>query len=373
MNDIPPFRAQPGRDAEAFSRGDRPVPPSPGRPEAPAGWLRRRARLLVALVLVAVACFGLARQQFSLTSEHAVISAAIIPLRTPIGGLVTELNLRAGRDVPRGLTAARIENDRIDRRRLLDATAERDRAADAIRALDAEIETLDAIAAAMSRRAEDRRQEERRILAAATKDLRRRIEDAAAPAPRSLVLHTGVGATLYLEQRLDDIALRRAELRRQLATRQAAFTRAEARIAEETARLAQEGQSALQAGDGWLAWRITATRGQRVSAEETLAELVDCRAVFLLATVGQRDVPHVQRGQAVRVLLDGEEAPRHGIVEGLLPEGMLSEGGRLAVLPTRPQGGSQVAQVAIEQPATGTPCPIGRTGRVVFDLRLPGR
>jgi len=83
----------------------------------------------------------------------------------------------------------------------------------------------------------------------------------------------------------------------------------------------------------------------------------------------------VQRGQAVRVLLDGEEAPRYGIVEGLLPEGMLSEGGRLAVLPNRPQGGSQVAQVAIEQPATGTPCPIGRTGRVVFDteLRLPGR
>jgi len=344
MNDIPPLRALPGPDADALSRNGQLAPrPAAGRP-ARAGWLHRRARMLVAGTLVAVACYGLLRQQISVGSEHAVISAAVMPLRTPIGGLVTELDLHAGEAVPLADRIARVENDRPDRRRLQDAVAERDLATTAADALTAEIATLDILAADLSRRASGQ-------------------PEGAHP-----------GANSYREQRLDEIALRRADLARQLAMQQAALARAQAAIAEESARLAQDSDAMLRADAGRLAWRIMVSHGERVTAGEALAELVDCRAVFLLAAVGQRDVPHVATGQAARILIDGEQAPRYGKVAGWLPEAMLSQGGRIAVAPSRPQGGSRVVRVTIDQPQTGTPCPIGRTGRVIFDteLGLPG-
>jgi hypothetical protein len=49
---------------------------------------------------------------------------------------------------------------------------------------------------------------------------------------------------------------------------------------------------------------------------------------------------------------------------------MAREGGRIAVLPTRPLGNSQLLRVAIAQPEAGTPCPIGRTGRLLLDRHV---
>jgi multidrug resistance efflux pump len=355
MNDIPPFRARSGFEAGLLSRSERLLPPP-----WPGGRLRRKAGLLAAGALVAVACFGLVQRQFTLVSEHAVVSSITIPLRTPIGGVVAEFSLTAGQEVAEGAPVVRVENDRLDRRRLIDAIAERDRAAHAVATLSTQLAALDSLVADLARRAAGRRDDAGRPVAAgAGRDVpeagdRADAADALAARPVSSQAQEqragasgflGIGGTGYLELRLDEIALHRAELTRQWATRGAT----------------------LRAEAAWLTWRVLAARGQRVTAEETLAELVDCRAAFLLAAVGQRDAPHLVPGQQVRILLDGEEASRYGTVTGLMPEGMLGDGGRIALTPTRPHGGSQVVQVAMPEPPPGAPCLIGRTGRVSFD------
>ncbi|MGG5822649.1 HlyD family efflux transporter periplasmic adaptor subunit [Falsiroseomonas sp. HW251] len=401
-----------------------PAPPPPSKRKLPVG----RARLVVAAVLVGTAALGLARQQFTVATEHAVVSATTIPLRTPIGGEVARIALRAGEELPEG-AAVLVENPRADRRRLLDVLAERDRAADEAASLGAQIASLDDLSASLAQRAAAYREETARMLSAGVEEglrqlaaaeararragqeatrtielarggyaaasLRERVEadrDAALQEAgafaargaalraqeealsRGFVLNGGFGGVGYLDQRLDEIAMRRTDLARQLAAQQAALARASRRVAEETARHETERAATLQAPPGLRAWRVLAAPGQRVQAEETVAELLDCRAVFMLAVVAQRDVPMIQPGQPARVLLDGDPTERAGVVHGFLPDGMVTEGGRIAAVPTRPRGGGQVVQVDIATPPQGPACPVGRTGRVIFErpVALPG-
>ncbi len=98
-----------------------------------------------------------------------------------------------------------------------------------------------------------------------------------------------------------------------------------------------------------------------------LAELVDCRDIFVLAAIPQEDAPAIAPGQPARLRLAGESEERHGTVLGWLPDGMARDGGRIAVLPTRPLGNSTLLRIAIAQPEAGAPCPIGRTGRLLLD------
>lgn len=330
MNDIPPLRSRLVLGPEQMSRG---TPPA----DAPRGdsRLKRLLQTAAAVSLVGIACFGLLREQLAISSNHAVISAATIPLRTPIGGTLTLIALDAGQTAADGTLLARVENHRADGRRLADARAERDRAAEEAAVLAGQIAALDGMAAGLGQ--------------------------------------AGPGGGDGTPRR-DDVALWRAEMARLLAGQQAALRRADRQVAEEAARHAEEREALLQANGTWQPWRILASHGQRVAPEETVAELVDCHAAFLLAAVAQHDVPRVNLGQPVRLLLDGEPEARSGTVQGWLPDGMAREGGRLAALPTRPRGGSQIVQIGIAPAAPGHPCPVGRTGRVLFDrpgLRLP--
>lgn len=403
----------------AVAAGD--VGRAPAAPRAPS-WLARRWRLLTALGLLGLAAVALLRQQLVLSTEHAVISAYAIPMRTPIGGELTAIAAQAGAALQGGMPLARVENALADRRPLLDATAEHDRAHDEAAAIGRQIAALDAIAAALTARAEELRAESQRMLAASlaeglslhaaaetrarrlSQDAARAIElarsgvaatalreraeaehdaalrEAAALAARSaslraqesaaargLYLTGGYGGVSYLEQRLDEVALRRGELLRQQATQEAAAARAAARVAAEAERLATEREAVLHAPADWHAWRVLARPGQRVLAEDVLAELVDCRDIFVLAAIPQDDAPAIAPGQTVRLRLAGEAEERPGTVLGWMPDGMAREGGRLAVLPTRPLGNSQLLRVAIAPPEPGAPCPVGRTGRLLLD------
>ncbi len=294
MNDIPAFPAALGGETAPFSRPAPTHSPVPSHGRVAPAW--RRPKLLAALALVGISAFGLIRHQVMLASELAVVSAPRVTLRAPIGGVVQSLSAPLGEPIAAGATVARIRDDRA--------------AAEAA-GLAAELAARDAVAASLARRA------------------------AEAPSP-------------YLEQRADEVALRRAGLLRQ----QAAALPAEAELA---------------AGGTWQLWRILAAPGQRVARDAPVADFVACGEAELLAVLAQREVPQVSPGQPVSVRLHGELAYRPGTVLGWLPEGMAQEGGGLAALPPRPRDPSRVLRIALDGAATE--CAIGRSARVVFDAR----
>lgn len=426
MNDIPSpaaSRLAPSRISLPGAVEGAAPPPPPRR-----SWLGQRWRLLAALLLLALAAVALLRQHIAVSTEHAVISAYAIPMRTPIGGELTQMAAQPGALLPVGAVLGHVANHLADRRFVLDAEAERARAASEAAALASQIAALDALAAGLGARAEEHRQAASRMLAAGLEEglrlqaaaearLRRLDQDAAraldlarggvaSPALREraeaerdaareeaaalaargealraqdraalsgLYLTGGFGGVGYLEQRLDEIALRRAELGRQLAVQEAAADRAAQRLAAEIARLHAVREALLVSPGDWHVWQVLAKSGQRVLAEDVVAELLDCRDAFILAALPQAEAPWVAPGQQARLRLAGESTELLGTVTGWVPEGMAREGGRLAVLPTRPRGNSQLLQIALDAPPRGAACPVGRTGRVVMERssRLP--
>jgi hypothetical protein len=109
MNDIPAFRAALPLGAAALSR---PAEDAPDPPPTRGGALARRAKLLVALALVGVSIHGLFIQQATLASDQAVVSAPILRLRAPIGGVVEALATPPGAVLAPGTAVARVADDR---------------------------------------------------------------------------------------------------------------------------------------------------------------------------------------------------------------------------------------------------------------------
>ncbi len=421
MNEIvsPDLRTETGAlPMSAPERGEGPPPPR-------RGWrsrlTSRPVRILLALILVGAAGLSIIGQRLVISSEHAVISAALITIRTPIRGEVTDMAAQVGERMADQAVLAIIRNPLADRGRLLDAIEARDRASAEAAQLGTQIAALDALAETIRKRATEHRHEASDVLAASIREgeqaqaaaearaLKARQDatraqslnrtgivatagleraeaerdaaqhEAASLAARNESLRRqqqaigqgvfvsgGYGGIGYPEQRLDEIALRRAELVRQQAAQEAGLVRARMRVAEESAHHEAEREVVLHAsGDVW-GWRVLARRGQRVLPDEIIVEMVNCREVFLLAAVPQTDVPRIGIGTRVRLRLDGESEERPGKVTGWITDGTLRADGHLAVLPTRPRGASQVARVAIAQPR-GQECPVGRTGRVLFD------
>lgn len=402
------------------------LPPAAPLPKR-QGFLARRGRLLLALLLVGAAGVALLQQQLTLATDHAVISAHTLPVRAPIGGEVTDMAGEPGAELPAMHAFARIENTRADRGRLLDATQERDRARDEVGALIGQISALEALAADIRGRDEAHRavsaehlealhgealelraaararvvrtgQEAARVaelaraghasqatreraeaeLEAARRDmeaqgmrilaLQRQMEAARS----GIFIQPGQLGASYGEQRLDEIALRRAELTRQASQQQAALNRAERRFAEEVEQHEARRSAVIAPAPGLILWRQHTQAGQRVLPEEVLAELVDCSKAFILAAVPQSALPSLRPGSIARLRLAGETEERIGVVFGRHGEGQAREGGNLAAQPSRPHGHSALVKITLPPSEPGMLCPVGRVGRVIFDgQRLP--
>jgi multidrug resistance efflux pump len=423
MPDIAPPGTSRAEAFEAMSRGSPPFSLPPAAPlPARQGFLARRWRLLLALILVGAAIAGVLHQHLTLSTGHAVISAHTLPVRAPIGGEVTDLAGEPGAELPAALAFARIENTRADRGRMLDALQERDRAQMEVGALIGQIRALEALAgelrargalhrevvaeeyeawlgeaealrgAALARatraaqdsaravelargghaslaardRAEAELQAARRE--AEAQDMRiLALQRQAAAARLGILTQQGQAGAAYADQRLDEVALRRDELVRQVSLQQAALGRAERRLAEEQEQHEARRSAVITPPRGLILWRLHAQAGQRVLPDEVLAELVDCRSAFLLATVPQSALPHLPPGSTARLRLAGEGTERQGLVLGPQGEGQAREGGNLAALPTRPAGQTALLRIALPPFEPGMLCPIGRAGRVIFE------
>ncbi len=376
-----------------------------------AEFWRKHWRMALGLGLVGGAAYAASQPFMAITTENTVVSASLLRLRAPIGG---ELMAPSGAQL-----ALTIRNPLADNHRVIDAQAERDRLRAELAATTSRLADLAALAADVGQRAALHREavaahlflqareagasrnaaEARALRAsrdagrsselaragvAATSQLDRAdaervaaraqgdaaatriqmLQQQAEAAARGVFTENGHVGTGYAEQRLDELSLRRMELSRMADVLRATLAAAERRVREEEARLALLSTATVTVPEGLALWRTRALPGQRVAADETIAEVVDCRAPFLLAAIPQSQLSGLQQGAPVRLRLAGSRLEWRGRLTGFLPDSTSADS--MAALPSRPREPSILAQVALDPPPAETPCPVGLTGRAVF-------
>ncbi len=370
---------------------------------------QRHWRTALGVGLLVGASYAASQPFLAVTTENTVVSANLLRLRAPIGG-----------ELLAGPQALRIHNPLADNHRLIDARLEFSRLSAEIQTVQARLGDLAALGAQMRQRADFHSQAAAAHLALqareatltraaadaravrATRDAVRSTElaragvaaasqmdrseaeravaraegDAAAArivllnhqseaAARGIFTENGHIGTGYAEQRLDEITMRRMDLQRQEDQLRGALSVAESRVQQEEARHALLSTAAVTVPEGLQIWRTRALPGSRVAADETIAEVVDCRAPFLLAAIPQSQLSGLAVGSAVRLRLAGQRGEWQGRLSAFLPDSTAPDS--MAALPTRPREPSILAQVALDAAPAGTPCPVGLTGRAVFE------
>src|SRR5262249_46104151 len=118
----------------------------------------------------------------------------------------------------------------------------------------------------------------------------------------------------YSQQRADDVAMRVGELRREQQALDAEIAQSELSAAKERMRAEKLATSYLNAPTTGMIWKVSATSGERVGAGENVAQIVDCGAAFIMASVPQDRVPDIEIGSEVEYRLSGDLQKRVGHV-----------------------------------------------------------
>jgi multidrug resistance efflux pump len=395
----------------------------------------RIAKLTAAAAVVAAGGFAVLGEQMQLVSDNAVVTAALILIRSPIGGVVTVAAPAFGTMLATGDTIARIDNPRLSPRHLADLRAEAARLTAATAATAHRRDAVAAMRATLTRRADAHARLVAERLAAdvasgeatladhlarreqAGRDLARRrrltAADGSTPADleraqlaydtavseadaqsgglaslrvrqaaagQGLFAEVGPNETSYARQRADDLTLTLAELDQSLATLAADTAAITARVAVELDDMARQGQAVLTVAGPRMVWRPLAQAGEQVAAGDPVAALVDCSPAELLATVSQDDLPRVWVGGAARVRLSGEAEDRPGRVAAVMGEAAMAGDARMAALPPPSRAASAMVLITLPPPRgqpEGGPlageCLVGRTARAILPRRDTGR
>ena len=424
-------RAMPGSDVGGITAGlpgklRRVIQQGSGTPGS-----KRPMKIAVALGLLGAGVYAMLDDQFSLSTETAVVSAYTVGLRSPIGGHVAGLRHAPGEEVTAGALLAVVEDDRADQQRLVDLRALRDRAQSELTAAEAARDAFHAMAADLTARAGTHLEvalawyasqlaEAQRSLAGAQAKLLRdrqvldrkrqllasgfgtRADFEAAQGDHDVSLRTAEAqrqriATMqtqrdgvrrgvfvesghigfnYAQQRQDEVTMRLAELDRSIVSLRADLTAAEARLTGEQRHSAQQALAELPSPSGGMIWRVLAQEGERVAAGDTVAEVMDCSAAFVLAVVPQDRAADVQVGGIARFRLSGESRERSGRVQAVLGEGSVGSERNLAAMPARLPHGGALVRVALTPPAPAllqapvSPRRVSRRGRQTWQVAV---
>ena len=376
-----------------------------------------------AVAVVAIGAYAVMSDQVAVATDNAVVSAYSVSLRTPIDGIVGGSTLRIGAPVKAGELLADISNNLIDDQRLMDLRERLGRARAHLAELTTQAGALQVIRADLERRSQayigasaarisgtleeaehtlaainERRDEAERNLnrrtslvrsgAASAVELDRAkaefniaSHEAAAQDGRIQSLHAQLDAirngvvsepgsndVAYSRQRADEIAVRLSELDSARASALAEVEETNAHLQSEEARIEKLSFAPMVAPTAGIVWKVDASSGERIRAGEAIAEVVDCDAAFIIASVPQNRVPEIEIGGDAEYRLSGDPVQRHGTVRTVM--GDATNGNRnLAALPFAPKDAT--ATVRIEMPPGGGECLIGRTARVVLPSSGP--
>jgi multidrug resistance efflux pump len=375
-------------------------------------------KLAIAVGCLAAAAYVLGPSLLFVESSQAVTNAPVDVVRSPIAGVVTSILAERGRPMTAGSPVAVVANDYWDPTALLDAD---NRLIDARRRLD---EAHQEAVATRAQQASLRRDHElwlkgmqavldsRRSqavtavaaaqarLQTASTSLRRygdlskvgavnlqrldevklaavtvgrelegaeaelaKIEPEAAALAGGIVLASNDRPITL--QRLDDIALRLARLD---ATEAAAAAEVQALIEQQSDRERQrdrETRIELHAASAGSVWRVFNAPGDRIAANSTVANLIDCSRTNVTAIFSQRDVGELPRGRRVSVRVAGFEAPLRGVIADVNGYYDNDTHAAEAVTMRAIEKGSVLVHVQLDSPVPG--CLVGLFATVRLD------
>jgi multidrug resistance efflux pump len=384
----------------------------------------RIAKLGGAVAVLAIGAYAVTADQIAIATDNAVVSAYSVALRTPIAGVVGGSPLRVGDRVSRGAVLAEVINNRVDDQRLVDLREHLTMARAHLAATAAEQEALEAMRADLERRSQayveassarlagslaeaqnmlaainDRRDQAARSLGrrnslaqggyASAADLDKAQSDfdiasheAAAQSGRleslraqlaamsnGVVSEPGSNDVAYSRQRADEVALRLKDLEQQRALTLADIDETTARLETEEARVVKLRAAPMIAPNSGIIWKLNASSGERIGAGDTVAQIVDCDAAFIIAEVPQNRVPDIEVGSEAEFRLSGDSLKRYGRVLSVTGD---ATGGdhNLAAIPFDQKG--LTATVRIEMDPGAGECFVGRTARVLLPSSGPG-
>ncbi len=391
--------------------------------------MRRKGRVVLGSALLGLGAWSVVPGLIHPTSTDAVVNAEVVTVRAPVEGqLAARFGLAVGDRVSLGEEVARVKAMRPETGRrdslTLELAAQR-RLADALKAQEADLATLDKELAGRSKayrsaagqrltlahseaearlnsaeaahdmaKAELGRKEAlfaKDLVAPAAVDTARAVERAAAAAiaearaalarPGAEAKAVGRGAFVvgggddspYSDQRRDEVRVKRAALAVDLA-------QAEVRVAELTRQLAVENQLAAKLSDAILAapvsgvvWQRFAAEGDAVRPGDPLVGVVDCDKLFLTAVLPKRYFAEIKAGDRARARLAGIDETVDAVVQSVRAAAGAQANTAAAVAPVAEEGEQVVVTLAVHDSKIGNRsdnfCQVGQRASVTF--RMP--
>lgn len=360
--------------------------------------------------------------QGHVTADNAVVSAYVLSVRSPIQGQVSRLQLHVGDAVDGTTLLAHVFDERVSDERLVDLRSELDRGQSEFGAFEAQRNALIELRTTLAARSERYRTAQIAYTLAssneaaanllggafrlelARRDMGRKVSlgrsgdvpvaaiDRAAldahtaetdvtsqtahlayqrareaAAAQGIFLDAGASDVSYSTQRMDEINLRLTDVNRAGAGLAAGKILAEVRLAAEERRFAALSDAELRLSAPGMVWKLGVSNGERVSMGDTLAQVIDCEASFIVAAISQRDFSSVELGSLAQFRLSGETTDREGRVLSVTADSSISGDRNLAAAPVADRATTGVVRIEVPRSGNkGAECLVGRTARVLL-------
>lgn len=376
-------------------------------------------RVVLGLIIAAVAIWVIVAEQMSGASADATVNARLVTVRAPVAGDLSMPERSLGARLERGEVLASLRDPLVDAVRLDDLAMERHLAEAAVArfgALEAETRAIMDRLEARSARFRAERIEELETRLAFARERLEILEDGGAVAGAdgdvALALEED-GSRAPLEPRLPalwinyarervetlEIALRAArdgvflgdgyndapnaeqrltELQSDLAAHLAQRAEAQAVLDAFTAREAAERRRVNRAGGAELAspvagllWELRAADGENVQRGDPVARVLDCGSTMVTLSVTEAVFNRLSVGDAAVFRPRGLRRTFDATVERLAGVGAATIYRNLAIAPSQRHLERHDITLSVPglraDPELG--CAVGRTGRVFFDAR----
>ena len=393
------------------------------RPKRVAGAFLIRVGILL-LALLAVALYGFNRfvQPASL---RGVVNAPIVTLRAPIDGKLIRGGATVGQAIPPGTDVFAVHDPRVDLHRKLDLQGRLSEAGQRVEALDQILSDLDRMAADLRERTtayaaaestrlqatitgqetaiadarqtfdSTRKWEDRvRALVAAGTAVEQRLEEATRArllaqeglsravaarqaslaaldaARQNIFVQNGFGGAAYAQQKYDEVRVRGLELTYQRTLARAEIGTLRAELEAETTRVAALREVAVPSAIGGMVVAVYVTPGTDVLRGNPLADVMDCSALYVEATISTGWFATPRAGDSVRVFLYGMGTAMAGRIRALRDPAMALDPSRGIPLSDRENRQTLTAIIDIDpawRAAHQTEgCPVGQPASVRF-------
>lgn len=384
----------------------------------PINW-SRLVKLSASVAALLVGAYAVASNSASVTSNNAVVTAYTLTLRTPIDGTLSGDQLVVGRQVSKGNHIAVVDNPLVDQHALADFRIQLEKARATSAAITQELSNLEVLRFELLARSEafisatvarlegllvesqgkldgalikrdlakttlgrrqnlngsgyssaadlDKAQTDFDVADKDVQSYRGTVASIAAQleaARKGIVADNNSSDAPYSQQRADEIAIRSGELRRQQLALKAEIAQTEINVERENERVAKLRETSIVAPASGMVWKLNTSSGERIATGESVAQIVDCGAAFILASIPQDRVPEIEIGSQVEYRLSGDTDRHAGRVVSVTGNESDREA-NLAAMPFVTRG-QPAAIVRIAVDTSGGTCLIGRTARVVM-------